>query len=423
MIRWIMRALPRSLPLAVLYAVAQPAYADHLADFITDLYGGGGIFLPAAPDIPAQIADAHVPHFTGEEQIAELSELSNGLLSSVGTFALSSTVTGVSFDLSQGIPMAVEDSLGPLLAERATTVGKNRLSLGFGYSSQDFDELDGDDLSDIQVSLIHQDCCAVGPPPIPPPDGERTGFEEDTIVLHIDMDIEQEVYAFYANYGLTDRWDIGVVAPYISIEARASSRAEIVLADPTGGSVIGGNPVHSFEADESARFSETGGKESGLGDVIVRTKYQFLDDASGSMDLAVLGQVTFATGDEDKLLGTGETKYRGMVIASKTYGRYTPHVNLAYEFAKSDELDNFTYAVGMDARITNRVTVAADILGRNNPDLEAIGNNIVDAAFAVKFNPFSRYNAPINAFISVPLNDDGLRADYIWGIGFDLILD
>jgi hypothetical protein len=407
----------------VLLAFCMPGHAD-LAQFITDLYGGEGITLPPAPDIPANIADAHVPHFTGEQQIAQLNALSNGLLSGVGVFALNSTVTGITFDLSQGVPVTTQDSLGPLLAERATTVGEGRLTFGFGYSKQKFDELDGTSLNDIEVRLTHQDCCAVGPPPIPPADGQFTGFELDTILLSVDIDLEQDIYAFFGNYGITDRWDVGLVVPVVSVEARAVSEAQILLAEPTGGSVIGGNPVHSFVLDEDARFSETGGKETGLGDVILRSKYQLMSGDDGPLDFSVLGQVTFATGDEDDLLGTGETKYRGMLIASKTLGRFTPHANVAYEVPSSNsKLENLTYAVGFDARVTNRFTAAVDVLGRHNPHVDEIGNDVVDIAFAVKFNPFSRYNAPINAFVSVPLNDDGLRADAIWGIGFDVILN
>lgn len=141
------------------------------------------------------------------------------------------------------------------------------------------------------------------------------------------------------------------------------------------------------------------------------------------MDFSVLGQVTFATGDEDELLGTGETRYRGTLIGSKTMGRITPHVNVGYEYASEEDLRSWQYAVGFDARVNSRFTAALELLGRYNPDLDEIGNNVVDAAFSVKFNPFSRANIPINAFVSVPVNDDGLRADYIWGLGFDVILD
>ncbi len=405
-------------------SVGIPSQAEDLADFITGLYGGNGIILPAAPGIPAAIADAHRPHFTGESQIQQLNALSNGLLSGIGVYALSSTVTGISFDLSQGVPIALEDSLGPLLAERATTVGRGRMTFGFGYSNQDFDELDGEDLSSLSVILMHQDCCQVGPPPIPPPDGQLTGFEEDVIQLDIDLDIEQEVFAFFGNYGLSDRWDIGVVVPVVSVEARASSVAEVVLVNPTTGSLIGGNPVHSFAEDDQARFSRTGGEETGLGDVILRSKYQLMSGDTGPFDFSMLGQVTFATGDEDDLLGTGENRYRAMLIASRTLGRITPHVNVAYEVADSNaDLENLTYAVGFDTRVNSQLTFAVDVLGRHNPHVEEIGNDVVDAAFAVKFNPFNRYNAPLHAFVSVPLNDDGLRSDAIWGVGFDVILN
>jgi hypothetical protein len=404
-------------------AFCLPSHAAQLADFITDLYGGEGITLPPAPGIPENVASAHVPHFTGEQQIAQLNALSNGLLSGVGVFALNSTVTGLSFDLSQGVPVTTQDSLGPLLAERATTVGDGRITFGFGYSKQKFDELDGTSLNDITVALTHQDCCTTATNR-PPDDGQLTGFELDTIVLNIDIDLEQDIYAFFGNYGITDRWDIGLVVPVVSVEARASSVAEVILAEPTGGSVIGGNPVHSFALDEDSRSSETGGKETGLGDVIVRSKYQLMSDDSGPLDFSVLGQVTLPTGDEDDLLGTGETKYRGMLIASKTLGPWTPHLNVAYEVPSSNsKLENLTYAIGFDARITDRLTAAVDVLGRHNPHVDEIGNDVVDIAFAVKFNPFSNYNAPINAFVSVPLNDDGLRADAIWGIGFDIILN
>ncbi|MEM9620297.1 MAG: hypothetical protein AAF993_01525 [Pseudomonadota bacterium] len=424
-VKWRLRTM-HCILCAALGAFASLAHADHgepgeLEAFVSGLYGGNGLFLPPATGIPQQIADAHVPHFTGPEQIAQLSALSTGVISATGVFALNSTVTGITFDLSAGAPVQVEDSLGPLLAERAKTIGKGRLSFGLAYSSQEYDELDGDDLDEIQITLIHQDCCAVGPPPIPPPDGQRTGFEEDTIILDIDLNIKQEVWALTTNYGITDNWDIGLVVPIVTLEAEAFSEATIVLAN--AGSTFNGNPVHSFGADPNARFSSTGGEETGLGDVILRTKYNFSGDNAG-WDLAVLGQVTFATGDEEDLLGTGETKFKGMFIASKQYGWFSPHINLAYEAATSrNELENYSYAVGFDARLTPTFTGGIDIIGRNNPHVDEIGNNIVDIAFSAKWNPFRNRNAPLTAFVSLPLNDDGLRSDVFWGVGIDFILN
>jgi len=182
--------------------------------------------------------------------------------------------------------------LGPLLAERATTLGKGRLNIAFGYSQQDFSELDGQDLSKLQIQLIHQDCCAVGPPPIPPADGVRTGFEQDTIQLDVDIKLKQQVYALFGNYGVSDRWDVGIVVPVVSVDATATSIASVNLANPNGGSTIGGAPVHSFELDPSLAISRTGGSKTGIGDVILRSKYNFLRSSDNGVDLSMLGQVT-----------------------------------------------------------------------------------------------------------------------------------
>jgi hypothetical protein len=416
-----LRAICQAIALSGCILVMPAAHANDLSNFILDLYGGDGITLPPAPGIPAFIADAHVPHFTGEQQIQELNALSSGILAGTGVYALNSTVTGVTFDLSAGIPVSVEDSLGPLLAERATTGGKGRLSFGFSYSQQDFSELDGNSLSSMSVVLSHQDCCQVGPPPIPPSDGSLTGFEQDTISLDIDINLNQEVFAFISNYGVADNWDIGIIVPVVSIEATAFSTATVVATDA---GLIGGNPVHSFAQNDPARFSATGGEETGLGDVVLRTKYAFARDGEGSMDLAVLGQVTIPTGEEDDLLGSGETKYKAMFIASKSYGRVTPHLNLAWEQASSgSQFETVSYALGFDARLSDRFTGGIDVLGRYSPNIDDIGNNIVDVALSAKFNPFNQANAPFTGFVSFPMNDDGLRADVIWGIGIDIILE
>jgi hypothetical protein len=400
------------------------AHAEHLRDFITDLYGGGGIFLPPAPDIPENIAQAHTPHFTGETQIAELSALSDGILSGAGIFALNSTVTGVAFDLSTGVPQTVSDSLGPLLAERATTLGEGRWTLGFGYTNQDFKKLDGHKLSDLQVTFTHQDCCEVGPPPIPPPDGQLTGFEEDTITLNIDVTLNQDVFALFSNYGVTDSFDIGVVVPVVRLEAKASSVATINLANPGAGSDINGNPVHSFVADPSLAFDETGDTKTGIGDVQVRAKWRFMDAVSGLADMALFFEVTAPTGNEKDLLGTGEWQYRGVYVVSKNVGRWTPHLNVGWSVASgnTEALNKITYAAGFDTRLSQQFTLSADVLGRYNYDLKTIGNSIVDFAVAAKWNPWRERNIPLNAFVSVPLNDEGLRADVIWGVGFDFIL-
>jgi hypothetical protein len=396
-------------------SVPSIAYGDDgkLQDFISDLYGGDGILLPSTG--PSPFAPFHVAHFTGAS-IEELSRLNTGIVNQTGFFAFNSTVTGLTFDIAQGVPVAVEDSLGPLLAERATTIGQGRLAISFGYSHVHFDELDGDDLGEIQVVLPHADCCNT--PGGPPPDGDIDGFELDRIDVAVDIDLEEDVYAFFVNYGLTDRWDVGVVVPYVNVDAKADAHATVDIE-----SGITNPPIHSFANDPSLASSSTGGEESGIGDAILRSKYHFWGAGDGSgLDLAVLGQVTFSTGEEEDLLGTGATKYLAMFVASERFGNTTPHVNVGYEVTSGDaDLENLRYAVGIDQRFSQSFTGGIDIIGRYYDALEEIGNNPIDGSVSVKWNPFERMNMPLNAYVIFPLNDDGLRSDLIWGIGFDII--
>ena len=402
-----MRRLPAVLLLAA--CAAPNASAGDLKNFITDLYGGDGIRLFVNPG-----AVSHDAHFTGDS-IEALSSLNSGITSAVGFSAFNSPVSGVTFDLSTGVPVATQESLGPLLSERATTIGRNRLNVSFSYTRVDFDRFEGTDIDSFQLVLPHVD---VGGPNGGPPDGVIGGpggpiVELDTVEARVDVSIEQDIYALFGNYGITDRWDVGVVIPIIRIEARADAFAQVVDASGTG--------VHTFVGAIDDPRSVSGGAKTGIGDVVFRTKYNFLRDQDGVPDMAITGQITVPTGDDDNLLGTGETRFRGQLVASQKFGDLTPHVNVAYEGTTGHEsLDNLTYAVGFDWRVSTPVTFAADVMGRYNPEQEVISNHLVDVALAAKWNPFNGFDAPFNAYVILPVNkDDGLRADAIWGLGVE----
>ena len=402
----IIRWLP-VLGLSVLLASPVTMAVD-LENFITDLYGGDGIRLFVAPAL------SHDAHFT-DESLTALSSLNSAITSAVGFSAFNSPVSGVTFDLSTGIPVATQESLGPLLTERATTIGKNRLNISFAYTRVDFKRFEGTDIDSFKLIFPHIDCCgpAGGPDGLlgpPPPFAE---FELDEVTVNLDVTLEQDIYALFGNYGVTDNWDVGVVIPIIRVEARANAVA--IVTDITG------RDIHTFVGAVDDPLSDTGGSKTGIGDVIFRTKYNFLKEHGSLPDMAITAQVTVPTGDEKNLLGTGETRFRGLFVASKKFGEVTLHVNVGYQAGTgTDELDNLTYAVGFDWRVAVPVTVAADVLGRYNPDLDTISNHLVDVALAAKWNPFKDHEAPLNAYVILPVNKDhGLRAHVIWGLGVE----
>ena len=381
--------------------------AGNLSNVISDLYGGNGILLSPMSAIH------HQAHFVATS-ITALDNLNTVVTGALGFTSFNSTATGVTFDLSQGIPVATQESMGPLLSERATSLGKSKLDVGFSFSRVDFDSFEGIGLNNLALDFHHIDCCT-GDPVITSvgPDGKLTDFERDIVRVHIKLKLNEDVYSMYANYGLTKNLDVGIIVPIISVEARAYAHAEVIEAVP-------GSDIHTFAGDPSAAIDSTGGSKTGVGDVVLRAKYTFVS-MKDLPSMAVLGQITTPTGDEKNLLGSGEARFKGMFIASKRYNRITPHVNLAYEVTTGDSVqENLTYAVGADARMTQTFTVAADILGRYNPHQHEISNHLVDFALAAKWNPFKQFNAPFNAYVILPLNkDDGLRADVIWGLGVD----
>jgi hypothetical protein len=387
--------------------------AADLQNFVTNLYGGDGINLSSQG---GPFAAVHAAHFSADS-LEAFTLLNSAIASTAGQFAFNSTFTGISFDVATGVPVETQDSLGPLLAESAPTLGKGKFNLAFGASRIKYDRIDGQDLDHIVLDFPHEDCCSFqNGIQRPPPDGVLSGFETDLVRVNLDIDLEYDVYAFFANYGLTDRWDVGIVVPVISVDANARAHAEVVA--------VSGTTIHSFFGQDELQNSSTGGSKTGIGDVVVRTKYNFLRDHGAVPDLAFLAQVTAPTGDEKNLLGTGETRYKAGLIASKRYGAFGPHLNVAYEASTGpDYLDNLSYAAGFDVRVSPKFTAGLDLLGRYNPDQEQVDNSVLDVALSAKWNPFRAANAPLNAYVIVPANrDHGLRSDVVYGVGIDIVL-
>jgi hypothetical protein len=390
--------------------------AADLQNFVLDLYGGDGVSLSSQG---GPFAAVHAAHFTAES-LEAFTLLNSAIASSAGTFAFNSTFTGITFDVATGVPVETQDSLGPLLAESATTLGKGKINLAFGASRFKYDRIDGQKLDNIVLDFPHEDCCSFqNGIQRPPPDGVISGFEADLVRVNLDIDLEYDVFTFFANYGLTDRWDVGIVVPVISVDARARAHAEVVP-------ISGATGIHSFSGQDELQNSSTGGSKTGIGDVVLRTKYNFLRDQGAAPDLSFLAQITAPTGDEENLLGTGEARYKAGLVASKRYGAFGPHLNVAYETSTGDDVDylnNFTYAAGFDVRVSPKFTAGLDLLGRNNPDQEAVDSTVLDVAVSAKWNPFRAANAPFNAYVIVPANrDHGLRSDIVYGIGIDIVL-
>ena len=391
------------------------ADAADLKDTIKNLYGGQGILLEPLPlPFPSQESRFQASSLQG------LDQLNTQLTSAIGVPSFNSSVGGFLFDIERGVPVQTTESLGPLLTERATTLGARKLDLTFTYTRVNFTKLQGKDLNDLELVFLRGDANGNG---IIDTSGPFS-FESDVIRARLSVDLTEDIFALIATYGLTAEWDVGFVVPVTHIRLIAKAHAAIFdqFGNP-GGTKVGDIPIHRFGPNSSQPDASVGGDETGLGDIVLRTKYHFLRHYDDLIpDMAFLVELKLPTGDEERLLGTGGTNVTGLLVASKTYARwFTPHVNLGYEINTKDTRESaIRYALGFDARLLPELTLAAGIIGRAKPDGSGTGDHIVDLSLGVKWNPIKSLILRTN--FQIPLDkNSGLRADFIPTVGIEYL--
>jgi len=341
------------------------------------------IVLPGASDP----GSPHAGHFTlgdptfggsqGASQvdipaIRAVEAFSDRLTTQLANFPLGSSTGGFtySFDEQSGLYTRNTTSFGPAFTERAATIGRKKLSVGVNYQHTSFDSFGGESLKDGSISfyLPHTDCCS---PAAPPPSLQTPGFESDLLQATLTLKASTDTVAVFANYGVTDRFDVGLALPITHVDLDASVHATILRLSSTDNTL-----VHTFVQGQNVAettFSDAG-SATGLGDMVVRTKYNFLRSTNTWMSLGF--DLRLPSGDADNLLGLGTTQGKFLLIASSSHERVSPHVNLGftvsgageaekvYQFDPLGVSDEFNYAGGVEYVAHPKLTILGDILGR-----------------------------------------------------------
>jgi len=401
-VRWTIAVLA----LTSLALSGRPAAAG-LADLIPNLFGADGIIL--AP--PGGGAPSHEAHFRVATK-GELTTLNDALKGQLETFPLPSPASGFTFqfDPATGVFTRSTDSFGPIFAERGDTIGRRKFSLGFTYSHFTFDKLDGQDLHDgsLTVNFTHEPTGAIrGLPPF--------FFEADTIRASIQAKIDQDLFVFTANYGILDNLDVAIAIPIVHLSMDVKGVATIIRTGTDGNTQI-----HRFLNGGDTLAVQAKDDATGIGDILLRGKYNFYRQKDISMAAAL--DLRLPTGDEDELLGLGEVRVRPFFIASAKVLGISPHVNVGFDLGDTSSIDNeLFYTLGLDWAVVPRVTFAFDLLGRyvidnNRPKAgrplgsnEISDDNIINAAFGVKINPWQNLLILFNLLVA--LNNTGLRDD------------
>jgi len=443
-----------------------------------------GIRLDAGTPVP------HDAHFTPLNELYEGTDPRSGaafkldaaevvlnfnrlLATQFASFPIGSSSGAFSFqiDESTGLPVRRTRSFGPSFGERSMTLGRGRFSVGAAYQHTSYNQFEGESMNDgsIQFLLPHNDCCPAQVGLQATGDGNllNPGFESDIVTVRLSLKASTDTAAFFATYGVTDRWDVAVTVPVVRVDLEATADAEIVRLGTAFQPL-----VHTFQtgSDVSRRTFTEGRSASGIGDVVLRTKYNFKQ--RGAQGLAGTLDVRLPTGDAENLLGTGATQTRVGLVVSTGTERFGQHVNVGYTFSGSTDVstyigpdpqlqnvllpsdtppDEFQFNGGLEFAATDRLTLLGEFMGRTLRNVGRLdmgerafsytpqGQPILSpalqsqtfrefqaregsltiglAAVGAKYNVGSR--ALLSAHVLLPVTDGGLRSRVTMTFGLD----
>jgi hypothetical protein len=280
-------ALSFVVPLLFLALAPPPAAAqDKLVHLIPNLYGRTGLVVDSEAVLPT--GQTHSAHFNSAFQ-SQFTQFNVALASQLTALPVPSPSSGFTYTLDPelGVFTRSSRSFGSLLAERAETAGKGKVSVGIHYQRFSFDTLEGVDLDAVPAVFTH--------------DNPGTGGRDDVVTTTSAIDASIDQVTTYVNVGITSRIDAALAVPFVRTELAVRSTATVRRIGTSA------NPAVHFFGD-AGQFGDTrtftsSGSASGVGDLILRLKGRVAQMGRAAAGLGL--DVRFPTGDEENLLGSG----------------------------------------------------------------------------------------------------------------------
>ena len=266
---------------------------------------------------------------------ATLSTLTRALLGAIATVPISTSSSGFTYRLNSelGTVERASQTFGPSFVERALTVGAGQASFGFTFQFASFKSLDGHNLENGQfVTIANQFRDEAAP------------FDLETLTL----DITTRTATFYGNIGVSDRIDLGVAVPVVSLAVNG----------------VRDNTYRGRALLQARARAET----VGLADIAVRSKVRLTADGPGAVAAGV--EVRLPTGREEDLLGAGKTTVRFQGLASAEAGRTSVHGNVTIGTGGLGR--EYSYGAAVAVAATQQVTVVGEVFARRIAGLQRI---------------------------------------------------
>ena len=354
---------------------------------LPNLFGNQGLTLPFNQGF------THYAHFASSAQATLNTTLSTAIATQLVSLPFVSPASGYTYryDRATGAFVRTSSSFGPIYTERATTIGRGKFTFGVNYQAFNFSSLDGISLKDLPVVYGHE-------PNTQPPNFTRGNYEADVISTGNNINLSMNQTVLYGTVGLTDRLDVSVSIPFVTVSMAATANASIQRISGLSVSVPqvnNGVPFNPHQFDTSGGTTKTyvsNGSSGGIGDITVRIKGNLFRNDNWGLSAAV--DIRSPTGDARSYTGAGAAGFKPFIILSGTKGRWTPHLNLGYQWNGSSILASnvtgsvfgenssgqttitngpvnkaslpnlFFYSLGTDVGVSSRLTLVFDYLGQ-----------------------------------------------------------
>jgi hypothetical protein len=281
----------------------------NLATLFTDLFGPRGLVVDSLATLPGE--QPHTAHFNSDFQF-NFTQFGTALVSQLVSVPLPSPAGGFTFqfDPTLGVFRRSTQSFGPILSERADTIGAHKVSVGFAYQRYTYDSVEGIDLASVPAVFTHDNA-------------SQLGGREDVVVTSNAIEATVDQSTAFVTFGITDSLDLSLAVPLVSTQLHVTSDATIHRLGTTN------ELTHFFRQSNGdvgdRRLFTASGAAAGIGDLLVRFKTTIMRRPASA--LAVGANLRLPTGDEMNLLGSGATGVQPFVVWSGTLGKLSPHVN------------------------------------------------------------------------------------------------
>jgi hypothetical protein len=229
-----------------------------------------------------------------------------------------------------GTVQRASENFGTFFVERALMGGQGSGSFGMTAGTASYQRLNGYDLDDgslVTVANRFRD--------------ETEAFDTESLT----MSLRASTMTFWANYGVTDDFELGVVVPVVRIN-------------------LEGERINLYRGSAFVQSAATG-TASGLADIALRAKYGLF--SSTTTNIAAAGELRLPTGDEENLLGAGSTSWRVLGVASFEGGPVGFHLNGG--FVGGGVSDETLVAGAFSVALHPRATFTGELLRRHVTNL------------------------------------------------------